>query len=75
MKFGLVLPNYSAWFTPENIRTTLTLADDLGYDSVWVNDHLVFPGDLARMYGNQFLDPLALLPYLAACSNRLLLGT
>ncbi len=75
MKFGLVLPNYSAWFTPENIRATLTLAEDLGYDSVWVNDHLVFPGDLARMYGNQFLDPLALLPYLAACSNRLLLGT
>lgn len=74
MRFGLVLPNYSAWFGP-NIRSVLSLAEDLGFESVWVNDHVVFPGDLARLYGNQFLDPIALLPYLAACSERLLLGT
>jgi probable F420-dependent oxidoreductase len=75
MKFGLVLPNFAAWFTPGNIRATLSLAEELGYDSVWVNDHVVFPGNMAQHYGNQFLDPLALLPFLAACSERLLLGT
>lgn len=74
MQFGLVLPNYSAWFG-QNLRPTVALAEELGFESVWVNDHIVFPGNLARLYGNQFLDPLALLPYLAACSERLLLGT
>jgi probable F420-dependent oxidoreductase len=75
VKFGLILPNFSAWFTPENIRSTLSLAEELGYDSVWANDHVVFPGNLAAHYGNQFLDPLALLPYMAACSTNLILAT
>ena len=48
MKIGLALPSYSAWFSG-HVRETVALAEDLGFDSVWVNDHVVFPGDMARL--------------------------
>ena len=75
VQFGLVMPNFASWFTPEHIRETMSVAEQLGYESVWLNDHVVFPGDMADHYGNEFKDPIALLPFLAACSTRLLLGT
>ena len=61
MQFGLVLPNFASWFTPDNIRATMSLAEELGYESVWVNDHVLFPDNLSDHYGNEFKDPLALL--------------
>ncbi len=75
MEYGLVIPNFASWFTPDNCRETMRLAEELGYDSAWVNDHVVFPGNMAAHYGNEFKDPLALLPFMAACTTKLLLGT
>jgi alkanesulfonate monooxygenase SsuD/methylene tetrahydromethanopterin reductase-like flavin-dependent oxidoreductase (luciferase family) len=75
VQFGLVMPNFACWFTPEHIRETLSLAEELGYESVWVNDHVVFPGNMADHYGNEFKDLLAVLPFMAACSTSLMLGT
>ena len=75
MQFGLVMPNFAAWFTPEHIRETMSLAEELGYESVWVNDHVIFPGNMADHYGNEFKDPLTVLPFMAACSTSLMLGT
>jgi len=69
------MPNFASWFTPEHIRETMSLAEELGYESVWVNDHVVFPGNMADHYGNEFKDPLAVLPFMAACSTSLMLGT
>lgn len=48
-------------------RDTAGLAERHGYDSVWVGDHVAFPLPI--------LDPLLLLGQLAACSERLALGT
>lgn len=75
MKYGLVTPNFASWFTPDNIRATMSLAEELGYESAWVNDHVIFPGNMAAHYGNEFKDPLAILPFMAACSTKLMLGT
>lgn len=75
MQFGLVLPNFASWFTPDNIKQTMKVAEELGYESVWVNDHVIFPDNMSDHYGNEFKDPLALLGYLAACTDKLKLGT
>ncbi|MFA7249407.1 MAG: LLM class flavin-dependent oxidoreductase [Dehalococcoidia bacterium] len=75
MEFGLVMPNFASWFTPDHIRETMTLAEELGYDSAWVNDHVIFPDNMADHYGNEFKDPLSVLPYMAALTTRLKLGT
>jgi probable F420-dependent oxidoreductase len=48
-------------------RETAELAGRLGYDSLWVGDHVAFPVPI--------LDPLVQLAQLAALDDRLLLGT
>jgi probable F420-dependent oxidoreductase len=64
------------------------MADELGYDSIWCNDHLAMPsasGDgaaepaYAAGYGEQrgqsIYEPLIVLAYLAAVTRRVQLGT
>ena len=53
--------------SPEAAQATARLAEGLGYDSVWVGDHLAFAAPI--------LDPLLQLAQLAVYSKRLLLGT
>jgi alkanesulfonate monooxygenase SsuD/methylene tetrahydromethanopterin reductase-like flavin-dependent oxidoreductase (luciferase family) len=48
-------------------RATVELAERLGFDSLWVGDHIAFPVPM--------LDPLLQLAQAAAYSERLLLGT
>jgi alkanesulfonate monooxygenase SsuD/methylene tetrahydromethanopterin reductase-like flavin-dependent oxidoreductase (luciferase family) len=52
---------------PEAARATAELADDHGYDSLWVGDHVAFAIPI--------LDPLLQLAQLAAFSSRVQLGT
>ncbi len=53
--------------SPDAAQKTATLAEGLGYDSVWVGDHVAFAVPI--------LDPLLQLAQLAVYSERLLLGT
>ena len=47
-------------------------AEDLGFDSVWVTDHLLHQ---SRFYAVPWLDPIVSLSYVAATTSRLRLGT
>lgn len=74
MRFGIALEN----FTPpgkspskETIRGTAVLAEDLGFDSVWVWDHLL----LGSRKVFPVLDSLTTLSYLSAVTSKLKLGT
>lgn len=42
MKFGLLLPHFGEHADKEKLLEGSKLAEDLGFDSVWVRDHLVF---------------------------------
>ena len=76
MKFGVTVPNN--WGI-ENAREALSfgpLAEELGYDSVWVMDHLFNNGYIReRLDDKPYYHPLATLSYLAATTERVLLGT
>jgi probable F420-dependent oxidoreductase len=64
----------------------VTRADALGFDSVWVGDHVVIPRQIASAYpysptgtppfrpDEPALEPLTLLSYLAGCTSRVRLG-
>jgi probable F420-dependent oxidoreductase len=52
---------------PASTRATVELAERLGFDSLWVGDHIAFPMPM--------LDPLLQLAQAAAYSERLRLGT
>ena len=76
MKFGVTIPNN--WGI-ENAKEALSfgpLAEELGYDSVWVMDHLFNNGYIReRLDDKPYYHPLATLSYLAATTERVLLGT
>ena len=87
MTFGLRLPTGTGLATPENLRTMAMRAEELGFDHVWVGDHIVMPTHIAggHPYSTTgipsfdatapWCDPLSTLGYLAGCTERIKLGT
>ena len=51
MKFGTWIPNCRDLATPEIIRRTAVRAEQLGYDSVFVSDHVVVPNAYVDRFG------------------------
>ena len=43
MKLGIHLGNNGASATPDSIATLAARAEELGFDSVWVSDHVAIP--------------------------------
>jgi probable F420-dependent oxidoreductase len=75
MKFGVWLPNCRHLATPDIIRDTAVRAEALGYDSVWVSDHVVVPRANIRNFGETIFDPLVTLAVAAGATRRVQLGT
>ena len=74
MKLGITVPNYGKFADRESILVISTAAEKLGYDSLWVSDHVVLPTD-HKGFGNVFYDPLVSLSYIAQKTDRIKLGT
>jgi alkanesulfonate monooxygenase SsuD/methylene tetrahydromethanopterin reductase-like flavin-dependent oxidoreductase (luciferase family) len=76
MKFGLRLPSY-AWpdATYEQVRRIgayARQAEAVGFDSLWVIEHLLVS---PALYAVAWHDPFAILSYVAAVTERARLGT
>jgi probable F420-dependent oxidoreductase len=86
MKVGIVLPQTGESATRENVLHIGKEAEKEGLDSVWVFDRLLWPLKPQTPYGGvpnapipveyqNILDPLEMLTYLAANTDRISLGT
>ena len=75
MRFGIWLPNCRHLATPAIIRHTAVRAEQLGYDSVWVSDHVVVPRANVGNFGETVFDPLITLGVVAGATSRVRLGT
>jgi probable F420-dependent oxidoreductase len=76
MHFGVVLQHFREHASPEAIATVARAAEDLGYASVWVMDHVVVPDvPEARQFTPLIYDPFLTLAYIAAKTERIRLGT
>ncbi len=75
MRFGIWLPNCRHLATPEIIRGAAARAEALGYDSVWVSDHVVVPHANVANFGTTIFDPLITLGVVAGATSRVRLGT
>jgi probable F420-dependent oxidoreductase len=75
MKFGVWIPNCRHLATPDIIRGAAVRAEQLGYDSVWVSDHVVVPHANVVNFGETVFDPLVTLGVIAGATNRVRLGT
>jgi probable F420-dependent oxidoreductase len=75
MQFGVWIPNCRHLATAEVIRSTALRAEQLGYDSVWVSDHVVVPNAQVPRIGACIYDPLVTLAVIAGATQRVRLGT
>jgi probable F420-dependent oxidoreductase len=84
--FGISLPSAGAMAAPANMRAIAGAAESLGYDSVWVSDHVVAPekpdsvypygggGPFASPGAGTYYEPLTTLAWIAGATERVRLG-
>ena len=88
MEFGFALPGRGPLARPDLVLRMATRAEALRYDSVFVTDHVVLPASMARSVypysttgqlaggaAQDYLEPLAMLGWLAHATKRIRLGT
>ena len=76
MKFGLLLPHFGAHTDIKFLLRGSELAEELGFDSVWVRDHLLFePHGEFEAADRNFLEPLTVLSAVGAVTETMTLGT
>ena len=73
LHFGLILPNYGEALGPERLASAAAAAEEAGFDSGWVTDHMIVPPEHAPVYGS-IAEGLVSLGFLAARTQRLELG-
>ena len=73
LHLGLILPNYGEGLEAERLAACALAAEESGFDSGWVTDHLVVPDEHAEIYGS-IAEALVSLGFLAGRTQRLLLG-
>jgi len=76
MRFGFMLPSFSYqnldFATAASLRDFAVRAEQLGYESLWVPEHLLTARGL---YGTAWLSPLETLAYVAGATTRIRLAT
>jgi probable F420-dependent oxidoreductase len=83
---GCTLPTSGAAADPAAIGSMAQTAEQLGFDSVWISDHVVIPERISSTYPysadgafptsatQAYLEPLTTLGYLAGMTRRVRLG-
>jgi probable F420-dependent oxidoreductase len=74
MKYGVAIRNMGPQSTRATIRECARVAEQLGFDALFVSDHLCIPPDETEGSGGRYLDVLATLAYLAGATERIRLG-
>ena len=86
MKYGVILPNVGPLAHIESLAYIAQRAEGLGYDGVFLSDHIAIPTELRSQYpyrsdgrfpltaADRILEPVTTLAYLAAVMTRLQLG-
>ena len=74
MRFGVVLPHRWLYASGDTIADFAREAEDLGYASLWVTDHIFVPTYRTER-GHIFYEALTTLAYVSSITERCLLGT
>jgi probable F420-dependent oxidoreductase len=90
MQFGVTVGNFGSYGDDPGVDGCLALAEEaerLGFDSVWVNDHVVMPSGVTSRYlynetgaspfrvDQHIYDPLAVMAAIGARTARVRIGT
>lgn len=87
MKFGLRIPGAGPYAGPDAISAFARKAEELGFDSLWMTDHIALPVDIESKYPYRqdgkffwppetpYYDTILTLAWAAAATSRIRLGT
>ena len=79
MKYGVCIPHYGRVIEVDGLTGMAVKAEEMGFDSVWVTDHIivpnVIPGRPDIVFRHNMLEPVALLAHLGAVTSRVDIGT
>jgi probable F420-dependent oxidoreductase len=74
VRLEVILPDESVATPPSGIVELARRAEELGYDGVFLPDHLLPPEPYGPAYGGVY-EPLITLSFIAAATSRIRLGT
>lgn len=87
IEFGIRIPNSGPLSSVQNMARTARAAEELGFDTVWVHDHVVWSSEMHRHHissgsagaikddqNADFYESVTMLSYLAAHTQRVKLG-
>ncbi|MBI3950993.1 MAG: LLM class flavin-dependent oxidoreductase [Acidobacteria bacterium] len=74
-EYGLVLPHFGEHASAKKVIEGSKRAEALGFDSVWVRDHLLFHPHGMEGTDNTFIDPFVTLAAVGGVTTRIKLGT
>ena len=75
-QFGVTIPNNWGVSDPKEVLALGPEAEQMGYDSIWVMDHLFNTGYIReRLEDRPYYHPMAMLSYMSATTSRVVLGT
>jgi len=74
MKFAVAIRNMGPQSNRNSIRACARIAEQAGFDALFVSDHLCIPPDQTEGSGGRYLDVLATLAFLAGATEKIRLG-
>src|ERR1051325_9371853 len=87
IQFGVRVPNSGPLSSVENIVKAAKQAEELGFDSIWVHDHVVWSSEMHKHHISSgaaealaddqeanFFEATTMLSYLAAETKKITLG-
>lgn len=75
MHIGVTLRNMGPQSQAHTLLGGAQQAEQLGFESLWITDHLAIPPDDAEGSEGRYLDPLVTLAWLAQATSTIRLGT
>jgi alkanesulfonate monooxygenase SsuD/methylene tetrahydromethanopterin reductase-like flavin-dependent oxidoreductase (luciferase family) len=73
-QYGLLLPHFGPNASKEKVVEGSKKAERMGFDHVWVRDHLVFHPHGMEGTDNTFIDPFVCLAAIGAVTSKIQLG-
>lgn len=73
MRYGVAIPHANRFAGPDAIRAMARAVEELGFDSLWVSDHVIVP-EGSSYIPEHMLEPLAVLAYIAGETRHVNIG-
>jgi probable F420-dependent oxidoreductase len=74
MKIGIAIRNMGPQSNRTTIRACARIAEQAGFDALFLSDHLCIPMDQTEGSGGRYLDVLATLAFIAGATDKIRLG-